>query len=485
MSFDSSAARDFPYTFKNLDFNVQAKTSVSKLLNFDDFPDVDFDVKSLDTELDGLPDIENLSGKLSTSEDPFSFNIKFNDLTINTTGGKLILNGLYNGAENLPLYLKTNLITKNLNLRDYLMQFEMDVDTSSLFNAVLNSSMYAEIQFPREDFVFETFTLKNCDINYIIQPDQDTVSIESMTMDFSNVVYDLNQNPNPLATLSTTGKIDFGKISSSEFVLENPAYDISVINGKYKIIPLRSSIFGKRGEGTFEFEPWAEMPEYKIAYSVKQFEIENFLTTFMEESVLTGKMDLSLSISMKGGDWENMVSRLDGEISLTGSNLTLHGLDVDRLLERVARSQNFNLLDVSAVILAGPVGLAITKGTDIASIVMLSPGEKTTIPQLVSIWTMHNGNLDMTDIAFTTKQHRIASKGYINLAQKNLDVTIAEVNKKGCIILSQKVSGNLEDPKTGNIKVLESLLSPVTNLFNSIIGKDCEVFYDGSVRHPK
>jgi AsmA protein len=418
-------------------------------------------------------------------EDPFSFNIKFDNLSINTADGKLILNGLYNGAENLPLYLKTNLTTSNLNMLEFFQQLGMDIDISSVFNAVLNSSMYTEIQFSREDVVFETFTIKNCDINYIIQPDQDTVSIESMSLNFRDVNYDLSKNPNPLATLSTEGKMDFGKISSSEFKLEKPAYDISVSDGKYKIIPLKSSMFGKRGEGKFEFEPWAEVPQFRMNYSVKQFDIENFLTTFMEARVLTGKMDLSFDFSMKGDDWENMLSHLNGEISLTGKNITLHGLDVDRLLERVARSQNFNLLDVSAVILAGPVGLAVTKGTDIASIVILSPGESTTIPQLVSVWTMQNGNLDMTDIAFTTTNHRIVSKGYINLAQKNLDVKIAEVNKKGCIVLSQKVSGNLEDPKTGNIKVLESLLSPVTNLFNSIIGKECEVFYNGSVKHPK
>jgi len=43
----------------------------------------------------------------------------------------------------------------------------------------------------------------------------------------------------------------------------------------------------------------------------------------------------------------------------------------------------------------------------------------------------------------------------------------------------------VKDPKTGNIKVLKSLISPVTNLWNSLVGNDCEVFYDGSVEHPK
>ena len=154
-------------------------------------------------------------------------------------------------------------------------------------------------------------------------------------------------------------------------------------------------MFGQTGEGIFKFEPWAEVPEYHLTYTVNQFGINKFLTTFLEDSVLTGKMDLSFDISLKGDDWENMLSRLDGEIHLTGSDLTLHGLDVDLLLKKVARSQNFNLVDVSAVLLAGPVGLAVTKGTDLASIVIVSPGEKTAIPELVSVWNMQDGHLDM------------------------------------------------------------------------------------------
>lgn len=484
-AFDTSAARDFHYTFNNLVIDVQAKSTVSKLLNFNDFPDIDFNLRNLSTGFKKLPDIKNMSGRFSMFEDPFSFNIKFDDLSFNTSGGKYSLNGQYIGAEYLPLYLKTNLEIKNLDLRDHLMQFEMDVDTASFLDAELSCSMYTEIQFSREDEVFETFTINNLNFEYILQPDQDTVSLEKFKMNFRDIDYNLDIDPNPLASLTAAGKIEIGKVSSSEFLIDEPAYDISIINGKYTLIPLKSSLFGKQGEGIFYFDPWADIPNYKWTYSIKQFEIENFLTSFLEDSVLTGKMDLSLDISMQGDDWENMLSHIDGNIYLSGSDLTLYGLDVDKLLERVARSQNFNLVDVSAVLLAGPVGLAVTKGTDLASIVILSPGEKTKLPKLLSVWNMENGHLEMTDIAFTSNNHRIVAKGFIDLGKKNLDVTIAQVNKDGCIVLSQTVSGNLEDPETGDIKVLQSLLSPVTNLWNSITGKECEKFYFGSVEHPK
>lgn len=483
-AFDSGAARSFPYTINNLDLNVEANTSISNLLKFDDFPDVDFKIKSMNAGFDDLPDIKKLNGTLSIYEDPFSFNIKFDGLNFNTAEGILKLNGLYTGAENLPLYIKTDLIIDNLDLLNFFTQFAMELDSSSMFNAVVNSSMHAEVQFSREDIEFDTFTIRDCDFDYIMQIDPDTITAKSLTLDFKNINYDLDLNSNPLATFTGKGKLTAAKILMPGLLLENTAHDITVTDGNYKIIPLNNSTFGKKGEGIIDLKPWAEIPEYNITYSVKQFNIDKLLTSFKEDTVLTGKMDLSFNVSMKGDDWENMLSHLNGEIYLTGSDLTLYGLDVDVLLEKVARSQNFNLVDLSAVLLAGPVGLAVTKGTDLASIVILNSGEKTNIPEMVSVWNMTDGNLDMTDLAFTTNSHRIAAKGSINLAGKNLDVTIAEVNKKGCIILSQNVSGNLEDPKTGNLKVLQSLLSPVTNLWNSVVGNDCEVFYDGVVKHP-
>lgn len=484
-SFDPSAAESFPYTINNLDLNVEATTSISTLINFDDFPDVDFHIKSMDASFDDLPDIKNLNGDLSIYEDPFSFNIKFDDLSITVADGELELNGLYTGAENLPLYLKSDIRINNIDLLEFLTQFEMELDSTSIFNAALNSSMYVEIQFSREDIVFDTFLIKDCDIEYVRKVDADTIATKNLSLSLKNVNYNLDLDSNPLATFTGTGKLTSAQISAPGFLLKDTAHDISVANGSYTIIPLNASMFGQKGEGKFELRPWADIPEYNLTYEVKQFDIENLLTTFMEDTVLTGKIDLSFNVSIKGDDWENMLSELEGDINLTGNDLTMYGLDVDLLLKRIARSQNFNLVDVSAVLLAGPVGLAITKGTDLASIVIISPGEKTDIPEIVSVWNMHDGNLDMTDVAFTTNNHRIAAKGFINLAEKNLNVTIAEVNKDGCIILSQDISGNLEDPQTGDIKVLESLLSPVTNLFNSIIGKDCEVFYDGMVKHPK
>ena len=67
----------------------------------------------------------------------------------------------------------------------------MDIDTASVFDAVLNTSMYTEIQFSREDIYFDTYTIKNCDIEYIVRKDDDTVTVKSMALDFKNINFNL------------------------------------------------------------------------------------------------------------------------------------------------------------------------------------------------------------------------------------------------------------------------------------------------------
>ena len=66
-----------------------------------------------------------------------------------------------------------------------------------------------------------------------------------------------------------------------------------------------------------------------------------------------------------------------------------------------------------------------------------------------------------------------------------MDVTVAVLKKDGSASISQSVNGSFENPQMGQIKVLESLLSPVTNLFNSVFQVESDIFYNGSVKHPE
>ncbi len=72
-----------------------------------------------------------------------------------------------------------------------------------------------------------------------------------------------------------------------------------------------------------------------------------------------------------GSDWDSVVNNMNGTINLSGNNLLLNGFDADEIINDFKRSQNFNFVDLGAVLLAGPVGIAVTKGSDFARLLVI------------------------------------------------------------------------------------------------------------------
>jgi AsmA protein len=163
----------------------------------------------------------------------------------------------------------------------------------------------------------------------------------------------------------------------------------------------------------------------------------------------------------------------------------LIGIDADEVIDKFKRSQNFNLVDLGAVLLAGPVGIAVTKGSDFARILVLNSGKSTRIIKMVSNWSINDGIFTIKDAAFSTNTNRLALKGSIGFSNNNLDLTVALLNKKGCSIFSQGLSGNIDSPTMGKVKVVGTVLAPVTNLVDDVLDSECDAFYNGIVEHPK
>ncbi|MGB5850553.1 MAG: hypothetical protein WBH40_18840, partial [Ignavibacteriaceae bacterium] len=69
LSFDPAIGRDFPYKINNLDLIVNANSTTSKLLKFDSFPEIDFNIKKLGATAEGfLPTLTINNGRFKVSE---------------------------------------------------------------------------------------------------------------------------------------------------------------------------------------------------------------------------------------------------------------------------------------------------------------------------------------------------------------------------------------------------------------------------------
>jgi AsmA protein len=200
-------------------------------------------------------------------------------------------------------------------------------------------------------------------------------------------------------------------------------------------------------------------------------------------------MDFSMNLSMQGTTVNEMKLTMDGEVSLRGENLALDGIDLDRVLSRFESSQNFNLVDVGAFFFAGPIGLAVTKGYNFASLFKGSEG-RSEIRTLISDWKFERGVAQAQDVAMATNRNRIALRGELDFANEQFnDVTMATIDAKGCAMVRQKITGSFQKPVVEKPSILMSLTGPARKLLKKgrdlLPGGECEVFYAGSVAPPE
>ena len=159
--------------------------------------------------------------------------------------------------------------------------------------------------------------------------------------------------------------------------------------------------------------------------------------------------------------------------------------NLDEKLSRYESSQNFNLVDVGAFFIAGPLGTAVTKGYNFASIFQGTRGD-TEIRALVSQWKVENGVAHAQDVAMATKENRLAMKGALDFVNGDFDnVTVALLDNAGCARVEQKIVGPFSNPHIEKANVLVSVTGPISSLVSKakkFLGGKCEVFYEGSVR---
>ena len=211
--------------------------------------------------------------------------------------------------------------------------------------------------------------------------------------------------------------------------------------------------------------------------------------SFGAKKVIGGKGDLYASLTMKEKGSRNLMSSMDGTFSLRGDNLVIYTMDLDKVLSSYETSQKFNLVDLGAFFIAGPLSTVALKGYRYGDVYNQTRGGQGTITQFISHWKIKDGVADATDCALATHHNRVALKGKLDLVSERYDnVTVALLDDKGCAKFKQSISGPFGSPEVGAVSAVESLAGPISNLYRKakrfIQGGKCEVFYNGSVQQP-
>lgn len=356
----------------------------------------------------------------------------------------------------------------------------------------------AERTFPGLDLTKLSFS--NGTLLYTDMLSGEGFEARDCNLDASRLRLPGGKGPDILRNFSVEAELACGEIQAGDVVVSGLKFSVAGKDGVFDLKPITMRIFGGQGSGNIRADLSGAVPLFRVRYSLSNIRIEECLKTLSPKKVAEGSIDFSTNLSMQGMDANQVRQTLDGEFSIRGENLTLDGEDLDRKISRLESSQKFNLVDAGALFLAGPMGLAVTKGYNFASLFLPGPLDmvnrfeksagSSRIRTLVSDWKIEHGVAQARDVALATDENRIALKGGLDFVGERFDdVTVAVIDDKGCAKMQQKIHGPFEKPVVEKPSILTSLAGPAIKLLKQtrdlFPGRRCEVFYSSSVAPPK
>ena len=475
-------AAGFPYTISELNIDFATEIFLSGLDTIQYVPEMHYDIRSATGVIEGLLPPTTLSGgHLSTLEKDGSYLLDFEDFELEIQGYHALAGLAYFGGDHGSKSMVITMQTEGMNPGRI---FYQDPDSiPAMLDAEITGRYKGLLQLPTE--AGSVFQSVNIGIEEFEYRGKDTLSIEELTFRTNAISYRAQHRDSILKTLTASGDIFLRGVQTPRYRTDSLEVFITAREGEYKFVPRNYLGKGKDDFGTIILEPFRSPPRYQLDYRIKELRLEELLKSFNEENILTGEVDLQLQLTAEGNDKDELTRTAYGSMLLEGEDLKLRGIDLDKVIENFSRSQTFNFMDLGAVLLTGPVGIVYTKGLDYFNLVAQGTGDSSQISKFSSRWSVENGRIAAQDVAFATLKNRMAAKGWLSTQLDSLDMTLAVIDKRGCAIIDQRVYGNSKAPEYSKLKVIETLLAPVTDAVGGFLGVKCEVFYDGVVQHPE
>lgn len=297
----------------------------------------------------------------------------------------------------------------------------------------------------------------------------------------------------PPERVMTEGTLTCGRVVLPTVEVTELAADLQAGDGRIALNPMTARLFGGEAEGFVGADFSAEQPAFEIDYRLAAFQIEAFLEHLAPQSRASGTLDLLARITTQGTEMNAWRRNASGEVSVSGRDLDLLGVNLDERLAQYEQSQSFDLVDAGAFFFAGPLGVAVTKGHDFSNLLVGASGQ-TRLTHLVSEWTVRAGIAEARDVAFATPRHRLALQGRLDFVSERFDgLSIALLDTRGCARARQTLRGSFTSPRVDAPSLLGAISGPVRQLFGrarelvggrSAADGECEVFYSGSVAAP-
>ncbi|MGB5361304.1 MAG: AsmA-like C-terminal region-containing protein [Eudoraea sp.] len=454
------------------------------------------DLEQLSFKLDTLADLPELRANIELYDTQKGLRIDLKRLHANMPIGSIDLSGnvvVMDSArlldahadmilDNIPESYLLDLIYKMKDL-PMMSENERSRSENTLYNGDLHMSGTIEtIPFAMQKAQIEQSTLT------MRLPDSLIYEFKKVNLNLDSLYFLHEEGSNKIVGIkSVNGDLELDEVNTPILGKVPLNADFSADNDQ---IQVNFSTFRNRkmeDSGSLTLDISKESPAFEISYDLRDVPIKSFIEGYSQEKLAKGMLDASFSLEGSGLDLEEITKNAKGSLKVKGDSITLYGIDVDKLLKKYKRSQNFNLVDIGAFVVAGPVGAVVTKGGDFVRLISMNlKAEDTTyVSQVLTNWKIHNGIIETEDVAFNTPLNRFAFDGKFDIVNDSISGFTAYVlDKNGCSLMEQKVSGKLDNLQVGKLKIAKTLLGSVINFVNAIVGKKCKPVYHGEVQHP-
>lgn len=432
-------------------------------------------VEELASQATGLTVV--VSGKTSVRLLP-TMHLVLHDVTVRNAGSEIASIGEADVGLSLWQLLRQRVSISRLTLRDVKLEIERSRD--GRFNFSVDGQGTGEIpalRLNRLSLTDASFSYTNRDTNKAISANQ--CSLVSRDLQLSaGAAADVMQH------LAMQAEGNCASIRNDLFVGTDLRWSMTGGQGRFTFAPVTMQVLSGLGAGSVEAGFTEKVPSYRVRYAVTGLHLDELFESVSPGKKGTGFLDLTLDLTMRGYDALELTRTAQGEASLRGKDLEVAIGNLDEKLKRFESSQNFNLVDLGAFLIAGPLGTAVTKGYNFANVFREAEGN-TTIRTLVSQWQVEDGIARARDVAFATQENRLAMKGRLDFVRKSFDdVTMAVLDGQGCAVIEQKIRGPFNAPEIVKPNMIASLTGPFSNVIRGakkVVGVQCEVFYEGSI----
>ena len=300
---------------------------------------------------------------------------------------------------------------------------------------------------------------------------------EGVDLTIRDVALQTDSPDEPFRNVSFTGTAKAARMTIGNAEASGVECSVSAKNGNYEVDPVTLQAFGGTGEGSIWVYMTEAIPMFQVRLSLTDARFESIFGAIgRNEASLEGMVDISANLFMKGEKPDAMAATVTGDLSWKGNDLPVSGFDPDALLSASGDRDKTSLVRTGALLLSFPP-LAAASGKLAGPDLGMELGtERGLVRTLVSSWAVKNGVYEAKDVALATTSHRVALQGRIDMTAGRFEgITVALVDDKGCAISGRTIQGPIE----GFVET--ALVTPK----ETIPGKACEVFYEGSVPPPE